>query len=348
MGDAVSKDLLKWYDANQRRLPWRMPSADIKKGAKPDPYRVWLAEIMLQQTTVVMVKPYFEKFVKLWPTVEKLARAKLDDVLAAWAGLGYYSRARNLHACANQVVALGGFPQTYEELLKLKGVGSYTAAAIASIAFNEPAVVVDGNVIRVMARLHAVKTPLPQARKKIDELAAEHTPQKRPGDYAQALMDLGATICTPRSPKCTQCPLNKICVAYAKGTPEAYPVKAAKKAVPQRYATAYVLTSKDGYVLLRRREEKGLLGGMAEVPSSAWHDAAEVLDKPALPRATWRDKGGIQHVFTHFRFDVTVRHAELAARAALPAPYFWVKVKDIGKQALPTVMKKILQRAEIA
>ncbi|MGE3770046.1 MAG: A/G-specific adenine glycosylase [Bdellovibrionales bacterium] len=344
---SLSAPLLKWYDANQRALPWRVPSKAIKRGVKPDPYRVWLAEIMLQQTTVASVKPYFEKFTKRWPTVEKLARAKLNDVLAVWAGLGYYSRARNLHKCAKEIMKLGGFPRTAAELRKLPGIGPYTAAAIASIAFDESAPVVDGNIIRVLSRVFTVASPLPGARKKIDALAAQETPAKRAGDYAQALMDLGATICTPRNPKCSDCPLRMQCGAYAQGKQEKYPVKAKKAAVPEKQAAAYVVVSDDGRVLLRRRAPTGLLGGMTEVPSSDWHEKAAVRGRPRLPKIEWQPMGSINHVFSHFKLTLHVQRGRVKKAPALAAPYFWVRLSAVPKQALPTVMKKVLARAEV-
>jgi A/G-specific adenine glycosylase len=347
MSRNLSTALLKWYDTHQRTLPWRVPSTAIKRGVQPDVYRVWLAEVMLQQTTVATVKPYYEKFLKRWPTVEKLARAKADDVLAAWAGLGYYSRARNLHACAKMVVKAGGFPTTAADLKALPGVGEYIAAAVAAIAYGESVPVVDGNIVRVMARLHAVATPLPAARKKIDMLAAQHTPAKRNGDYIQALMDLGATICTPRAPRCPECPLRSSCAAYEKGRQESFPVKSKTKTVPHKQAVAYVITSKDGYVLLRRRPPSGLLGGMVEVPTGEWLVDGNDTKRPALPRvARWRDMGAIEHIFSHFRLRVAVRLGQIGHRAASTPPYFWVKLSTIKRQALPTVMVKILQRAE--
>jgi A/G-specific adenine glycosylase len=266
---SFQRALLAWYDGARRDLPWR-----AGPGADPDPYRVWLSEVMLQQTTVKAVIPYFEKFTAKWPTVEALAAASRDEVLAAWAGLGYYSRARNLYACAQE--ARGGFPRTEAALRALPGVGVYTAAAIAAIAFGEPAAVVDGNVERVLARLFALETPLPAAKPAIRKLAERLTPRKRPGDYAQAMMDLGATICAPRSPSCPNCPVQRFCMAYGRGEAERFPIKKAKAEKPERRGDAFVLVraSRIGpQILLRRRKDEGLLGGMMEVPTTEWIDA---------------------------------------------------------------------------
>nr|MBA3897671.1 A/G-specific adenine glycosylase [Sphingomonadaceae bacterium] len=281
---SVSDDLLAWYDANARVLPWRSaPGA-----APPDPYRVWLSEIMLQQTTVAAVKPYFAAFTTRWPAVGALAAAPDAEVMTAWAGLGYYARARNLLACA-RVVAGKGFPDTEGELRALPGVGVYTAAAIAAIAFGRRAVVVDGNVERVVARLFAVEMPLPAARPALRRLADTITPDARAGDFAQAMMDLGNAICTPRNPDCTACPLNADCVAFATGDPAAFPVRAKKTAKPERHGVAWWV-ERDGRVLLVRRPAKGLLGGMRALPGD--------FSAPASEGALI---GRITHVFTHFR-----------------------------------------------
>jgi A/G-specific adenine glycosylase len=270
--EAFQRALLAWYDGARRDLPWR-----AKPGAKPDPYKVWLSEIMLQQTTVKAVIPYFENFMARWPAAADLAAASRDEVLAAWAGLGYYSRARNLYACA-QAVARSGFPGEEAALRALPGIGAYTAAAIAAIAFDEPAAVVDGNVERVIARLFTLETPLPKAKPAIREFAVLLTPAKRPGDYAQAMMDLGATICTPRSPSCLLCPATDFCRAPARGDAERFPLKQAKAAKPTRRGDAFVIVRQDGggpQILLRRRKDAGLLGGMMEVPCSEWSVARE-------------------------------------------------------------------------
>ena len=261
--------VLAWYDRHRRTLPWRAPA-----GERAEPYIVWLSEIMLQQTTVATVGDYFRRFVARWPTVETLAAAPIDDVLSAWAGLGYYARARNLHACARVVTEqLGGrFPEDEEGLRALPGIGSYTAAAIAAIAFDRPASAVDGNVERVIARLFSIETPLPDAKPEIAGRAARLVPRKRAGDYAQALMDLGATVCTPRAPRCMLCPIADDCRARSRGIAEQLPARLTKRQKPTRRGLAFVLARRDGAILLRKRPAKGLLGGMDEVPSSAWRE----------------------------------------------------------------------------
>jgi len=320
----ASQALLRWYAVDKRRLPWR-----AENGARPDPYRVWLSEIMLQQTTVAAVKRYFEAFTARWPTVEALAAAEDGELMAAWAGLGYYARARNLLACARLVAnELGGeFPEDEAELRKLPGIGAYTAAAIAAIAFGRRAVAVDGNVERVIARLHAIETPLPAARSRIRTLADATTPGEGAGDFAQAMMDLGATICTPRNPACRGCPVSAFCRAYGEGRPEAYPVKAPKAARPHREGTAYWLEH-DGQVLLVRRPAKGLLGGMLALPEQ----------EPAA--ADWRDAGSVDHVFTHFALTVRLKAARAVARSA----GIWWPVDRMGEAGLPTLFAKLAAR----
>ena len=330
--------LLGWYDRARRDLPWR-----TKPGERADPYRVWLSEIMLQQTVVKAVIPYFEAFLKRWPTVEALARAPQADVMAAWAGLGYYSRARNLHACAREL-AQSGFPETEAGLRELPGIGPYTAAAIAAIAFNRPAAAVDGNVDRVVARLFSLDEPLPGVKPRIRSLAQTLAPQKRPGDYAQAMMDLGATVCTPRRPSCGGCPVRVFCSASAGGEPERYPVKAPKAAKPTRHGDAFVIvkgTGRNAQILLRRRPEKGLLGGMMEVPCTEWVavGAGEGAAAVAVP---WMPSRTVRHTFTHFHLEMRVfaaRHAEMA-REAQGFGGEWVRVAELPRAALPTVMKK--------
>jgi A/G-specific adenine glycosylase len=341
--DCVAAALLAWYDRHARRLPWRAPPG----GPPADPYRVWLSEIMLQQTTVVTVGPYFVDFTTRWPTVAALAEAALDDVLTAWAGLGYYARARNLHRCA-QVVAgeLGGvFPDTEEELRKLPGIGRYTAAAIAAIAFGRRAVVVDGNVERVVARLFEVETPLPAAKAELTRLTDGLTPDQRAGDFAQAMMDLGATVCLPRGPKCLLCPLEASCQARAAGVAETLPRRQAKAAKPTRRAVAFFLTGPQGEILLRRRPDKGLLGGMMEVPSTSWRAApwedAEAQDSAPLA-AEWRALPGVvRHTFTHFHFEITVWAARSAGTPTEMGR--WVALDALADQALPTVMRKVIE-----
>ena len=333
--------LLSWYDRHARRLPWRVPPEDRALGVLPDPYRVWLSEIMLQQTTVTAVKGYFEAFLGRWPTLADLAAAPRDDVMAAWAGLGYYSRARNLKACA-EVVAKehgGRFPDHVEALIGLPGIGPYTAAAIAAIAFDAPETVVDGNVERVIARLYALEPPLPDVKPEIRRRAAVLTPGERPGDYAQAMMDLGATICTPKSPACTLCPWSDHCAARAGGEPEGYPRRRAKAARPVRQGEAYVVRRADGAILVRRRPDKGLLGGMLEVPTTEW-TAERPPSRPPLD-AVWRDAGTIEHTFTHFHLRLDVRRADHDGPA--PAGHVWLAAADIAGEALPSVMRKALE-----
>jgi len=352
--------LLRWYDAHARDLPWRVPPARRKAGERPDPYRVWLSEIMLQQTTVAAVGPYFRAFTERWPSVQALAKAKREDVLAAWAGLGYYSRARNLHACALAVVQDhgGDFPQTEAGLRALPGIGAYTAAAIAAIAFDRPAVVVDGNVERVMARLFAVETPLPAAKPDLKALAALPTPEApegRPGDYAQAVMDLGATICTPRKPACVLCPWAEDCAARALGLAEALPRKSPKKPKPTRTGAAFWITRADGSVLLVTRADKGLLGGMIAPPSSAWEEgaldeAAVLAQAPKVAGANWRCLPGlVRHTFTHFHLELSVYAARVPERSAAKL------ARDLGgawhdpdKAGLPTLMRKVAKLAQAA
>jgi A/G-specific adenine glycosylase len=324
--------LLQWYGQSARVLPWRAVSPQ-----RMDPYRVWLSEIMLQQTTVAAVKEYFLKFVAKWPTVEALARAPLDDVLKAWAGLGYYARARNLHKCAGVVTReLGGvFPDDIAALQKLPGIGPYSAGAIAAIAFGKPFAAVDGNVERVISRLDAIETPLPESKPLIRARAQALMPEQGAGDFAQALMDLGATICTPKSPNCLICPWTEECSGRKLAIADTLPRKAAKKDVPLRKGVAWLAVRKDGAVLLRRRDEKGLLGGMLEVPGT-------LVDEGAPFEAEWKKlRGKAEHTFTHFHLEVTVMRAE---RVTLKAnlPFRWVDQSEIEGEALPTVMRKVL------
>ena len=338
---SVSDALLAWYDANARALPWRTGPADRRAGVRPDPYRVWLSEIMLQQTTVATVTAYFERFTARWPDVGALAAAPRDDILSEWAGLGYYARARNLHACAQVVVADhgGAFPATEAELRALPGVGLYTAAAIASIAFDEAATVVDGNVERVVARLHAVAEPLPGAKKRLYALAATLTPDARPGDYAQAVMDLGATVCILRKPACAACPLADPCEARALGIAATLPAKTPKKKKPTRFGTCYLARRADGAVLLGRRPDTGLLGGMAELPGTDW---AEDAPPPAPPlEANWRAMGEVRHTFTHFHLVLTVLRADVS-QGAVAGRGTWTPPDALEDAALPTLMRKAL------
>ncbi|HEY1752900.1 MAG TPA: A/G-specific adenine glycosylase [Caulobacteraceae bacterium] len=343
---ALRPQLLHWYDANARALPWRVRPADrARKGAlglRPDPYRVWLSEIMLQQTTVPHATPYFLDFTRRWPTVADLAAAPEADVMAAWAGLGYYARARNLIACARHVARqLGGaFPDTEEVLRALPGVGPYTAAAIAAIAFDRPANVVDGNVERVVARLFAVETPLPAAKPQLKALAVTLVAADRPGDWAQALMDLGAMVCTPSSPACAVCPVAHACQALATGAPELYPRRDARPERPQRHGVAYVLTA-GGRVALVRRPARGLLGGMLGLPTSDWRaqpfTEAEAL-AAAPVAADWRPAGRIDHVFTHFALALDLYRAEAGWPDGLWTP-------RAGLEAMPSVFLKAARKA---
>ncbi|MBV8791794.1 MAG: A/G-specific adenine glycosylase [Pseudolabrys sp.] len=336
--------LLAWYDKHARVLPWR-----ARKGEKSDPYRVWLSEIMLQQTTVKTVAPYFAKFLRQWPTIEALAKAKLDDVLRAWAGLGYYARARNLHACAQTVVARhGGLFPTHEDVLAgLPGIGAYTAGMIASIAFARPVVAVDGNIERVISRLFRVEQPLPAAKPEIRRLTNSISPQSRHGDFAQAMMDLGATICTPKSPACVLCPWSEPCAARKRGDQETFPRKTPKKEGALRRGAAFVALREDGYVLLRTRAEKGLLGAMSEVPGSDW-SADFNLDQgrkaaPQLGALDWqRRAGAVMHVFTHFPLELTVFAASVPKKTAAPDGMRWIKLADLAGEALPNVMRKVI------
>lgn len=339
---AFARRLLAWYDRARRDLPWR-----AAPGAFADPYRVWLSEIMLQQTTVATVGPYFARFVERWPDVEALAAAPLDSVLTEWAGLGYYARARNLKKCAEVVARdFGGcFPGTEAGLAALPGIGPYTAAAIAAIAFDRPATVVDGNVERVIARVFAVTDPMPGAKPALREKARLLTPGARPGDYAQAMMDLGATVCRPRQPLCAACPVAIACRARAQGIAEGLPRRAPKKARPVRRAVAWLGHDGRGAVILRRRAESGLLGGMWEVPSSDWQEG-DIGDPPSpVVAASWRGAGNVVHVFTHFRLELEVRRARLrrsdAARFGEQAR--WVGREELGDYALPSLMKKVIK-----
>jgi len=336
--------LLAWYDRHRRRLPWR-----ALPGERSDPYRVWLSEIMLQQTTVKAVGPYFEKFVARWPSVEAMGRASLDDVLRMWAGLGYYSRARNLHACAVMVTREhgGAFPDSEDGLCALPGIGPYTAAAIAAIAFDRRTMPVDGNIERVVSRLFAVEEALPQAKPRIQELAATLLGPTRAGDSAQALMDLGSTICTPKKPACSLCPFSDDCMARARGDQETFPRKAPKKTGTLRRGAAFVVTRGDE-LLVRTRAAKGLLGGMTEVPNSEWlagqEDAAALAQAPAVKGvARWHRKTGVvTHVFTHFPLELVVYTARVAARTRAPEGMRWVPIATLHDEALPNVMRKVI------
>lgn len=347
--------LLAWYDRHRRVLPWRAPP-----GKRTDPYRVWLSEIMLQQTTVKAVAPFYARFLARWPDVQALAAAPLDDILKAWAGLGYYARARNLHACARTVVERHGgqFPQAENELRALPGIGAYTAAAIAAIAYDAPAMPVDGNIERVIARLYAVETPLPEAKPEIARLARGLTPAHRSGDFAQAAMDLGATICTPKRPACALCPWNDGCAAHQRGDAEALPRRLPKREGALRRGAAFIALRPDGALLVRTRPERGLLGGMTEVPTTDWSAAFEeknALDSaPRFPAGRtgqhiiWRRiPGVVRHVFTHFPLELAVYVAKLPARTRAPAGMRWVAPGDVAGEALPSLMRKVLAHGRV-
>ncbi|TWI29949.1 A/G-specific adenine glycosylase [Paracoccus sulfuroxidans] len=326
--EVIAKDLLEWYDRHARTLPWRVPPG----GGTADPYRVWLSEVMLQQTTVAAVKGYFLRFTALWPRVEDLAGAEDAEVMAEWAGLGYYARARNLLACARAVTARGGFPDTLEGLAALPGIGPYTSAAIAAIAFDRAETVVDGNVERVISRLFAIETPLPASRPQIRALAQSVTPATRPGDFAQAMMDLGATICTPRSPACAICPLNAPCKARTLGLAADLPRKAPKKPKPQRQGKVWIGLSQ-GRILLETRPAKGLLGGTLAFPSTGWDGS----DQPPPAAADWQEIGTAQHVFTHFSLELRVLLGRLDSN---PQRGELVPLAGFSPNALPGLMRK--------
>lgn len=350
-GPATVERLLDWYDSERRELPWRSAP-----GKRADGYRVWLSEIMLQQTTVKAVIPYYLNFLKRWPTVKKLAAADLDEVLVAWAGLGYYSRARNLHKCA-QVIAQehnGRFPRSEKELIKLPGIGPYTAAAIAAIAFGEKTAPVDGNIERVVSRLFALQLPLPAAKPEIKRFAASMVPHNRPGDFAQAMMDLGATVCTPKRPSCLTCPLQADCHASAKGIASELPRKAAKPERPTRLGHAFVALREDGYILLRKRPEAGLLGGMQEIPSTDWTgkrlSAKKAVQTVPVASDWWKVPGTVTHTFTHFRLELQVHLAIVPSGTPLnlwaePDRCIWVSRHKLDRAALPSVMRKVIGHA---
>lgn len=336
--------LFAWYDRHRRRLPWR-----AEPGEAIDPYRVWLSEIMLQQTTVAAVAPYFLRFIERWPTIRDLAAAPLEQVLTEWAGLGYYARARNLHRCAQAIVAEHGgrFPDTVDELARLPGIGTYTAGAIAAIAFNRRAAAIDGNAERVLARLFGIREPLPQAKSALRAAATSLVPEDRPGDFAQALMDLGATVCTPADPHCLVCPWVMQCRGFADGDAEALPVKARRSAKPVRRGVAFWAMRQDGALLLRKRPERGLLGGMAEVPSTDWRSATWTIEEAleAAPfEAEWRPlPGTVVHVFTHFRLELRLLAAKAKPGMDVGIGY-WCPIDRLDSEPLPSLMRKVIER----
>ena len=334
---AVQAALLDWYDRHHRELPWRVSPAARAAGVRPDPYHVWLSEVMLQQTTVPAVTGHFAEFTRRWPSVEALAAAPAEEVLGAWAGLGYYARARNLHRCARVVAEEHGgrFPDTEEGLRALPGIGPYTAAAVAAIAFDRPAAVMDGNIERVMARLFAETEPLPGVKPRLAAHAAALTPRERPGDHAQALMDLGATVCTPRSPGCLACPLRPWCRGAAEGIAATLPRKAPKRAKPVRLGTCWLAEDGAGRVHVTRRPETGLLGGMLALPSTDWAERPPEGRPPC--EADWRDAGEVRHTFTHFHLRLGILHARVA-----PLPEPAMPAGD-AERAMPTVFRKVLR-----
>ncbi|MBX7527275.1 A/G-specific adenine glycosylase [Qipengyuania vesicularis] len=337
MAAIVSEKLLDWYDEYARDLPWRARPGE----PAPDPYRVWLSEVMLQQTTVAAVKPYFEAFTARWPTVEALAAAPEEDVMAAWAGLGYYSRARNLVKCARAVAELGAFPEVEEELRKLPGLGAYTAAAVAAIAFGQRAVVVDANVERVVARLFNLTDPLPGVRKVIRACSDTITPETRAGDFAQAMMDLGSSICTAREPKCLVCPLANHCRARAEGDPASLPVKAPRKAKPVRQGRAFWI-ERDGSVWLVRREGQGMLGGMRSLPDNGWSARGDGADSAPL-EGEWEAAGLVRHTFTHFALELSVSRYRGADRPSGEGE--WWPLDTLDEAGLPTLFAKAARLA---
>lgn len=336
--------VLAWYDRHARDLPWRVSPADRANGIRPDPYRVWLSEVMLQQTTVAAVRNYFLRFTTLWPTVFDLAAAPLDSVLKQWAGLGYYARARNLHACAQAVVREHGgtFPQTSVGLQSLPGIGAYTSAAIAAICFDERVAVLDGNLDRVLARCYALLVPVREAKEELRAALQASVPE-RAGDYAQAMMDLGATICAPRSTACMLCPLQPGCLATRTGDPTVFPLKPVKAERPVRRGHAYVMLDADGDVYLQTRPEKGLLGGMTEVPGSDWATELPKADYPAT--AAWQHRGQVVHVFTHFRLELEVWSASVTPDGLDGG--WWSGRHALKSEALPTLFRKVLAQVGI-
>jgi A/G-specific adenine glycosylase len=335
--------LLAWYDRHRRDLPWR-----ALPGEAADPYKVWLSEIMLQQTTVTAAKPYFLGFLARWPNAGLLAEANGEEVMQAWAGLGYYFRARNLHACAKIIAGPlnGKFPDTEARLQRLPGIGPYTAAAIAAIAFGHPAAAIDGNAERVLARLYAIETPLPAARSEIKAKAQEMVPAERPGDFAQAVMDLGAMICAPKHPACDICPLLKFCRGHASGCPESLPRKAPRRERPLRLGAAFFVRRQDGAVLVRTRPEKGLLGGMTELPGTTWEtdfDAASAASQAPIGASYRKLERSVSHAFTHFGLRLDIYVAEVANRRRAPTGYRFVPDCGLDKEAFPSVMRKVIE-----
>lgn len=344
---SFSHRLLDWYDIHARSMPWRVPPHDHALGVRANPYHVWLSEVMLQQTQVATVKDYFLKFISKWPSVFELAKSEEEDVLKAWAGLGYYSRARNLKKCANFVVAEyeGKFPQTFEELKKLPGIGDYTASAIASIAFDQPVAVLDGNVERVMSRHQRIETVFPDAKAETKIMLGRILDKERPGEFAQASMDLGATICTPKRPACSLCPVNKDCLGFKNGDAENFPYKKPKAQKPTRKGATFVITNSNDEVFLCKRPDSGLLAGMTQVPTTQWNsrqDGSEDTTQAPI-EANWKNTGIAKHTFTHFHLELTVWR--IAHINSVSQEGWWCKIGKLTDEALPTVMHKVIQKA---
>ena len=344
--DRLRRSLLGWYDDNARDLPWR-----VRDGAFPDAYRIWVSEVMLQQTTVATVAPYFHRFLERWPTLSALASSDLDDVLHAWQGLGYYSRARSLHKCARLVHnTLGGvFPRNEAELLKLPGIGPYTAGAIAAIAFDQPTVPVDGNIERVLARLFAIEDPLPYAKPELRQLAGRFAAPHRPGDFAQALMDLGATVCDSRAPRCSHCPLRKFCQGYASNIAGRLPRRVPKPKRPLKFAAVFIIVGPTGAFFLQRRPDRGLLGGMMQAPLTPWLEkkpTAKMVTRWAPIDATWQQlPGSVKHGFTHFAARLILMATKVDSGCETALDGVWCLLDDLDRVALPTMMKKVIRHA---
>ncbi len=325
-------------------MPWRIPPADHAKGIRANPYHVWLSEVMLQQTQVTTVGKYFSEFINRWPTIEALARADEADVLKAWAGLGYYARARRLKQCAGEIMQChnGCLPENSDALKQLPGIGEYTAAAIAAIAFDEPVAVIDGNVERVMARLYRIKTPFPKAKPAVKHLLDEILDQARPGEFAQAMMDLGATMCTPNNPQCSACPLCEPCQGYQVDEIRELPHKTPKKPKPARIGAAFVIERRDGAIFLKTRGDKGLLAGMSEVPTTGWtHRVNGKTGKAAAPfKSDWQFKGTVRHTFTHFHLELEVWHTVFDGEPNEEG--WWSSPDELPNEALPSVMRKVI------
>lgn len=336
--------LLAWYDVHAREMPWRTPPHDHAQGVRTDPYHVWLSEVMLQQTQVATVKEYFLKFIRIWPTVFDLAKADQEDVLKAWAGLGYYSRARNLKKCADVVVAdyEGNFPHTFEALKTLPGIGDYTASAIASIAFDEPVAVVDGNVERVISRHQCIKDFFPQAKAQTKVLLDGMLDTKKPGEFAQATMDLGATICTPKRPACSLCPVNEDCKGFKNGNAELFPYKQPKAQKPTRKGAAFVMFNPAGDIYLCKRKDTGLLASMTQVPTNDWTSNQDGnTDTSEAPiNALWQKAGIAKHTFTHFHLELTVWVAHQINHSFDNG--WWCARNCIKDEALPKIMHKVI------